>query len=55
MSSYGELRRNQAKVMAITDYIQEFLRIFIQEISKNPNFGPMENSNTHKMKSIVFS
>jgi hypothetical protein len=27
-----------AKVLAIPDFFKEFLRIFIQEISKTPNF-----------------
>jgi hypothetical protein len=42
MRSYGELKYANsfyfAKVMAIPDFFEEFLRIFIQEIKKIPNF-----------------
>jgi hypothetical protein len=44
--------------MAIPDFFQEILRIFIKEISKIPNFEYeviMENSNKYKMTTSVAS
>jgi hypothetical protein len=42
-----------AKVLAILDFFKEFLRIFIQEISKFPNFGK-KNSVVMRVIEIVW-